>query len=171
MSHHLRGRDGATATIEVRGDRSACSIEVDGVRREVQLLEHDGTRIVFVLDGCVYRAWARVSERDVRVVVDGRESSFQRVAPGAASQGAHGGESHESVLRASVPGRVLKLNVAAGHRVRGGDALAVIEAMKMETPIIAPADGTVVKVHVEAGTSVEQDQPIITCEYGASRDG
>jgi len=171
VSFHLRGRDGATATIEVHGDRSACSVEVGGVRRELQILEHDGSRIVVVLDGRVHRAWARVGERDVRVVIEGRESVFQRVAPGASIAGAHGGESHEPVLRAPVPGRILKVNVEAGVAVRAGDVLAVIEAMKMETPIVAPTDGTVTVVHVEPGASVEQDQPVVTCEYAASGQG
>ncbi len=171
MSLHLRGRDGATVAITIRGDRAACAVEVDGVRREVQLIEHDGSKIVFSMDGCVHRAWVRVGERDVRVVLEGRESTFQRLTAGAAVPGAHAGETNEPVLRASVPGRILKLNVGAGDAVLAGDVLAVIEAMKMETPILAPADGRVVAVHVEAGASVEQDQPIATCEYGASRDG
>lgn len=168
MSLHLRGRDGRTASITVRGDRSACSVEIDGTRHEVQLLEHDGAKVVFVLDGRVHRAWARTADRDVRVVLEGRESIFQRVAPGAAAAGAHGGETHEPVLRAPVPGRILKLNVAAGDHASAGDVLAVIEAMKMETPIVAPADGRVVAVHVEAGAAVEQDQPVVTCEYAPS---
>lgn len=171
MSLHLRGRDGATATLEVHGDRSACSVDVDGVRREVQVLEHDGARIVFVLDGHVHRAWARVGEREVRVVLEGRESVFQRVAPGAAIAGAHAGEVHEPVLRAPVPGRILKVNVAAGAEVHAGDVLAVVEAMKMETPIVAPADGKVAAVHVEPGAAVEQDQPVVTCEYTSSGNG
>lgn len=170
MSLHLRGRDGTTVTVEVRGDRAACTVEVDGVRRDVEVLEHDGARIVFVLDGLVHRAYARVGERDVRIVLDGRESSFQRVAPGAPASGGHAGEVHEPVLRAPVPGRILKLNVTAGALVHAGDVLAVIEAMKMETPIAAPADGTVVAVHVEPGASVEQDQAVVTCEYAPSRD-
>lgn len=170
MSVHLRGRDGEMVSVEVRGDRAACTVDVDGVRREVELLEHDGARLVFVLDGHVFRAHARVGERDVRVVLDGREVVFQRVAPGAANAGSHGSEVHEPVLRAPVPGRILKLNVAAGAAVQAGDVLAVIEAMKMETPIAAPADGTVVAVHVEAGASVDQDQAVVTCEYASSRD-
>lgn len=170
MSLHLRGRDGKTATIDVSGDRSACSIEVDGVRREVQLLEHDGARLVFVVDGRVYRAWARAGEREVRVILGGRESVFQRVAPGAAIAGMHAGETHESILRAPVPGRILKVNVTAGVEMRMGDVLAVIEAMKMETPIVAPANGTVVEVHVDAGASVEQDQAVLTCDYAAASE-
>jgi biotin carboxyl carrier protein len=168
VSAHLRGRDGATVAIEVRGDRSSCTVDIDGVRREVEILEHDGARLVFLLDGRVHRAHARVAERDVRVVLDGRESVFQRVTPGTATAGTHGGDLHEPVLRAPVPGRILKVNVTAGAAVHAGDVLAVIEAMKMETPIAAPADGTVVAVHVEPGTSVEQDQPVVTCEYGPS---
>ena len=35
----------------------------------------------------------------------------------------------------------------------------------MESPIVAPADGTVVEVHVEAGTLIDQDQAVVTCSY------
>jgi len=171
VSLHLRGRDGATATIEVYGDRSACWVEVNGVRREVELLDHDGARIVFMLDGRVHRAWTRIGEREVRVVLEGRESVFQRVAPGDAIDGAQASEAHEPVLRAPVPGRVLKVNVEPGGRIRAGDVLAVIEAMKMETPIIAPADGIVAAVHAAPGVSIEQDQPVVTCQYTGSGNG
>lgn len=168
---HLRSRDGTTATVEVHGDRSACTVEVNGARREVRLIEHHGARLVFVIDDRVHRAHARVGEREVRVVLDGRESVFHRVAPGTAITGATAGEANEPVLRAPVPGRILKVNATAGAHVRAGDVLAVIEAMKMETPIVAPADGIVVAVHVEPGAAVEQDQPVATCEYATLRDG
>lgn len=168
MSVHLRGRDGGTATLEVRGEGASCVVD-DGQRQvAVQVLEHADGRIVFSLDGTLHRAHARVTPREVRVVLAGREFVFQRVVPGAASGGAHAVEAHEPVLRAPVPGRVLKVAVAAGDPVAAGDLLIVIEAMKMETPIVAPADGTVEEVHVAAGDSVDQDQPVVTCAYGGS---
>jgi len=97
-------------------------------------------------------------------VLEGRESVFVRQEPTAAA-GAHGVELHEPVLRAPVPGRVLQVKVAAGAQVQAGDVLVVIEAMKMETPVVAPADGTVGEVHVAEGELVDQDQTLVTCVY------
>jgi glutaconyl-CoA decarboxylase len=45
-----------------------------------------------------------------------------------------------------------------------GDVLLVLEAMKMANEIRAPQDGTITKVHVEAGTAVEKGQPMITIQ-------
>jgi biotin carboxyl carrier protein len=170
MSVHLRGRDGSTHHLELGGGGSTWTVDVDGTRREVQILEREGHRLVFLLDGVVHRAHVRVGERDVRVVLDGRESVFQRQAPSSAAAGVRGVEAHEPVLRAPVPGRVLKVAVEAGSAVHTGDVLVVIEAMKMETPIVAPADGTVTEVHTAVGELVDQDQAIVTCSYRSSAD-
>jgi acetyl/propionyl-CoA carboxylase alpha subunit len=59
-----------------------------------------------------------------------------------------------SAVAAPMPGTVIKVNVAAGDRVRARDPLVVLEAMKMETPLVAPYDGTVQAVHVAEGDRV-----------------
>lgn len=61
----------------------------------------------------------------------------------------------EESVCAPMPGTILKVNVEAGQKVRSGDVLMILEAMKMENEIMAPKDGTVVSVGVKAGTSVE----------------
>lgn len=58
-------------------------------------------------------------------------------------------------VKAPMPGTILKVNVTAGQRVKSGDVLMILEAMKMENEIMAPKDGTVASVDVQAGSSVE----------------
>lgn len=164
MSVHLRGRDGIALTLDVRRSDRTWSVDDGTTQRDVQLLEHDGPRIVFLLDGRVHRAHARITARDVRIVIDGRESVYQRQTASQAGS-AHAAEANEPVLRAPVPGRVLKVNVESGAAMQAGDVLLVIEAMKMETPIVAPADGFVAEIHVSSGELVDQDQPVVTCTY------
>ena len=53
-----------------------------------------------------------------------------------------------------MPGTVLAVNVAPGDRVAARDPLVVLEAMKMETPLLSPYDATVKAVHVAAGDRV-----------------
>jgi acetyl/propionyl-CoA carboxylase alpha subunit len=64
-------------------------------------------------------------------------------------------------LAASMPGQVTAVTVTAGERVEAGDLLIVMEAMKMEMRIVAPATGTVSAVHVAAGEQVERGQILV----------
>ena len=54
-----------------------------------------------------------------------------------------------------MPGKVLDVKVTAGQVVKYGDVVAIMEAMKMETEIVAPADGTVSQILVKAGDPVD----------------
>ena len=58
-------------------------------------------------------------------------------------------------VKAPMPGTILKVNAAVGQRVKSGDILMILEAMKMENEIMAPKDGAVASVDVQAGSSVE----------------
>ena len=58
-------------------------------------------------------------------------------------------------------GVLAKWHVKVGDTVKAGDTLVVLEAMKMETEITAPADGTVARVEVSVGDAVQGGQALI----------
>ena len=60
-------------------------------------------------------------------------------------------------VKAPMPGNILDVKVKAGDAVKKGQVLMILEAMKMENEIMAPADGTVVSVNATKG---------MTCENG-----
>lgn len=60
-----------------------------------------------------------------------------------------------TTVEAPMPGKVLDVKVTAGQAVKYGDVVAIMEAMKMETEIVAPADGTVSQILVKAGDPVD----------------
>ncbi len=64
-------------------------------------------------------------------------------------------------VKALMPGRVVRVLVAKGDAVRKGTGLLILEAMKMENEIQAPADGTVDEVFVEPGQTVEAGADLI----------
>ena len=67
-------------------------------------------------------------------------------------------------LAAPMPGRVIKLFVEPGAKVQKGDPLLILEAMKMEHTITAPADGTVKEIHYAAGEQVLEGAELIKVE-------
>ena len=67
-------------------------------------------------------------------------------------------------LKAPMPGLVLSIDVKPGHSVSKGDALVVLEAMKMENVLKAASDAVVKNVAVEIGKAVEKNQILIEFE-------
>ena len=67
-------------------------------------------------------------------------------------------------IGANIPGTVIKLLVAKGDTVKQGQPVAILEAMKMETNVLATQDGTVEKIYVKEGDSVKSGQLIARLE-------
>ena len=67
-------------------------------------------------------------------------------------------------LEAPMPGRVAAVRATPGQRVRRGEELVVVEAMKMENAVRAPRDGVVRAVHVSPGEMVSPGRPLVELE-------
>ena len=64
-------------------------------------------------------------------------------------------------VNAPMPGTILKVNVNNGDKVKAGQVLVVLEAMKMENEILAPKDGTITQVLVNRGATVDTGAPMV----------
>jgi biotin carboxyl carrier protein len=64
------------------------------------------------------------------------------------------------MVKALMPGRIVRVLVEEGERVTRGKGLLILEAMKMENEIQAPADGTIDQLFVKAGDTVESGSPL-----------
>lgn len=58
-------------------------------------------------------------------------------------------------VEAGAAGKVFKIEAKVGQAVKAGDPVVIIEAMKMEIPVVAPQDGTVASIDVAVGDSIE----------------
>ena len=65
------------------------------------------------------------------------------------------------VVKSPMPGNILKINVTLGQKVKEGDVLIVLEAMKMENEIVAPKAGSVAQIAVSKGQVVETGSPLV----------
>ncbi|MEX2533273.1 MAG: biotin carboxylase N-terminal domain-containing protein [Nitriliruptoraceae bacterium] len=113
----------------------------------------DGTPVALVLTRTGSSIWAHVGGRTHRwqqVLATGHVSATELSGPGT--------------LTSPMPGVVLDLRVTQGDSVSAGDVLVIVEAMKMEHRVTAPADGVVSSVHVVVGAAVQADAPLLTFE-------
>ena len=65
-------------------------------------------------------------------------------------------------VKAGAAGKVFKIEANVGQNVKRGDAVVIIEAMKMEIPVVAPEDGTVAIIDVAVGDAIEAGAVLAT---------
>ena len=82
-------------------------------------------------------------------------------APAPAAKPAAGGAGSIEV-KAGAAGKVFKIESKVGQAVKRGDAVIIIEAMKMEIPVVAPEDGTVASIDVAVGDAIEAGAVLAT---------
>lgn len=73
-------------------------------------------------------------------------------------------EHGKNIITAPLPGKILKVVVSPGMKVKRGDLLLTIEAMKMENELFAASDGTVKEVYVTPGQTVEVGEKLVSIE-------
>ena len=128
------------------GEPAMVRVERDG---DALLVEFDEKTLTFryALDG-----------RTVWLGRDGQAWAVTEVAAAGRRGGAAG--AGDGTVRSPMPGTVLSVAVSAGDTVAAGQALAVIEAMKMEHTVTAPLAGIVTDLPVKAGQQVRMDETV-----------
>lgn len=121
-------------------------------------VETDGDRVL--VDGTAVDVPLRaeaVADGDTRwVFLEGEVYEFEVVRAGRKRAARHHGS-----LSAPMPATVVRVNTEAGARVKRGETLLVLEAMKMELPVRATADGVVTAVNCRVGELVQPGAPLV----------
>ncbi|MBQ7635101.1 MAG: biotin/lipoyl-binding protein [Bacteroidaceae bacterium] len=154
MKQYSYNIDGARydVTIETLRDGMA-EVNVNGVGLNVEILS--GPLSESDLPDSTLAAPAPVS---ASVPPAGIAPSERTAAPEAAATGAGEG----TPVKAPLPGVVTAINVTVGQKVKKGDTVAVLEAMKMENNITAEQDGTVTGIAATPGQSVPEGAVLVT---------
>ena len=77
----------------------------------------------------------------------------------------HHHETLSPVITSPMPANVVALYKKVGDSIEKGDALLVLEAMKMEHTIYAPGRGVIMQIHYQAGEQVQEGKEILIIEY------
>lgn len=123
-------------------------ITVNGIAYDVQVEEVTGSAPV------------AVSAPAPAAVVATVPASAEEAAPAPTS--ASSTEVTGEAINAPMPGTIVAVNVTAGQSIKKGEALVILEAMKMENEIMAPHDGTVAGIYVNKGDSVNSGTPLVS---------
>ncbi len=110
------------------------------------------------------RVFTFLSEKTGLVAHPRRERLELGTRPWERTGGAAGQAAGESVVRAPMPGRVLKVLVAEGDSVSTGAPLVIVEAMKMENELLSARAGVVKRLRVQVGDAVDRDAPLLEIE-------
>ncbi len=98
-----------------------------------------------------------VEGKAYQVTVEAATGEVKKVQPAATGKAVNAVD-----VKVKLQGIVYEIFVAVGDRVHKGDTLMVLEAMKMETPVVAPCDGTVASIEVEKDQVVKPEQLVAT---------
>ncbi|GJG88533.1 acetyl-CoA carboxylase biotin carboxyl carrier protein subunit [Gemmatimonadetes bacterium T265] len=159
--------------VEIDGVRTDVEVFGDGVRVDGETVRATLTRVpdspvsVLAIGDAIHRVIAQRGDARgrYRLVIDGRtfaaDALDERTRAIRDLSAANAAAAGPAPLVAPMPGLVVRVDVREGDAVAGGQALVVMEAMKMENELRAPVGGTVKRVAVVPGTAVEKGAVLV----------
>ncbi len=142
-------------------------ITVDGKVYEIDFESVSGQPVYsLIVDGRSHESYIYQGEENWEVLLRGllypvtvEDEREKRLRAAAGGGVAETGEFH---LRAPMPGLVVAILVAEGQEIKKGQVILILESMKMQNELKAPRDGTIGRIRVKTGESVEQKQTLLS---------
>lgn len=147
-------------------DGNKVEVSVDGKIYNIDVVMSENGFCSILHDGCSYNAESvRHTEGKYTITTNFRHFDIELSNPQKkylrSSSQTMDADIQETIV-SPMPGKIVKVLIAEDDEVKQGDALIVVEAMKMQSTYTAAQDAVVEKVHVEAGDSVTRDQVLIS---------
>lgn len=153
-------------TVEIIDEKH---VSVDGKVYEIDFESVSGQPVYsLIVDGRSHESYIYQGEENWQVLLRGRlypatveDEREMRLRAAAGGRVAETGEFH---LRAPMPGLVVAIPVTEGQEVKKGEVIVILESMKMQNELKAPRDGTIGRIRVRPGESVEQKQTLLSVQ-------
>src|SRR5512138_1314310 len=151
-------------TVEILDERH---VNVNGKVYEIDFESVSGQPVYsLIVDGRSYETYIYPGDDNWQVLMRGRlypvkveDEREKRLRAAAGGGVAETGEYH---LRAPMPGLVVAVPVTEGQSVKKGQVILILESMKMQNELKSPRDGTIGRIRVKAGETVEQKQTLLS---------
>lgn len=144
------------------------TIEVDGKEIKYSITEMMGNKYILKSDNKIFEASdLTIKEEDYNIFIDNQnievniktslqEKAFQLLSESQITS------NHQTTIKSPMPGLVVKIFKKPGDKIIKGEAVMILEAMKMENEIKASIDGTISEIFVEPGKPLEKNIPLFT---------
>ncbi len=142
--YRVRFPDGEVAIKTIERNPSSITVEVSGKVHTVKQLTRTMSSVTFVMNGKL-----------VEAAIGGKSREAGRSSIASVSE----------LVSSNFPARVVNVKAKAGDRLKGGDTLIILEAMKMEAQIKVPSACRVVSVFVKDGEMVEKGKPLARLSF------
>jgi len=151
-------------TVEIIDEKH---VSVDGRVFEIDFESVAGQPVYsLIVDGRSHESYIYQGDDNWQVLMRGRlypvtveDEREKRLRAAAGAGVAETGEFH---LRAPMPGLVVAIPAAEGQSVKRGQVILILESMKMQNELKAPRDGTIGRIRVRPGETVEQKQTLLS---------
>jgi biotin carboxyl carrier protein len=161
---YITNVEGRQFLVEIIDDKH---VSVDGKVYEVDLESVSGQPVYsLIVDGRSHESYIYQGEENWQVLLRGRlypvtveDEREKRLRAAAGGGVAETGEFH---LRAPMPGLIVAVPVTEGQEIKKGQVILILESMKMQNELKAPRDGTIGRIRVKAGETVEQRQTLLS---------
>jgi len=144
------------------------TIEVDGREIKFSITETADSKYILKIDNKIFEASIlEMKDDDCNIFIDNQnievniktslqEKAFQLLSEAQISS------NHQTTIKSPMPGLVVKIFKQEGDKIMKGEAVMILEAMKMENEIKASIDGIISEIFVEAGKPLEKNIPLFT---------
>lgn len=156
--------NGETTPIDLTPSGKSYRAAIEDQILNIEILRAEDGELDLLVDGKRITAYVSSDGPKRWVTINGQ--TIMLTTSSSAGRRGHGGHHAAGELTAPMPGQVRAVNVSEGEAVTKGQTLLVLEAMKMEIRIHAPQDGTVKRLFVRAGETVEREQMLIEVDEG-----
>ncbi|HJM67411.1 MAG TPA: biotin/lipoyl-containing protein [Candidatus Thalassarchaeaceae archaeon] len=120
-----------------------------------------------IIDGEEFDVDVEIEGEAYLATIEGRTFEFlipESKTSSIRKRGGSGSRKRSGTVSASMPGKVVTVEVSVGDSVEEGQTVLILEAMKMQNEVAAPISGTVIAVHCEDGVNVQANVPLIVIE-------
>src|SRR5512147_3089911 len=163
---YITSVEGKQFVVEIIDDKH---VSVDGKVYEIDFESVAGQPVYsLIVDGRSHESYIYQGDDNWQVLMRGRlypveveDEREQRLRAAAGGRVAETGEFH---LRAPMPGLVVAIPVEEGQAIKRGQVLLILESMKMQNELKSPRDGTIGRVRVKVGETVEQKQALLSVQ-------
>jgi 3-methylcrotonyl-CoA carboxylase alpha subunit len=163
--------DGEPLSVEYTAHGDEYEIAVNGQTRTVRLLSARDSTLTLLVDNQPLHVHVAADGKRTLVAIAGQVYEFTQPQEKQARTRQREAGRVSPEVRSPMPGKILQVLVTEGAEVEAGQALVLLEAMKMENTLAAEGTARVKKIHVTPGDLVDLGQLLVELEFGDTASG